>query len=164
VQNINTPFFILLWGRCGSHKRRLGTCYAKLMFLHPARSIGQIACFGASVVQNINTLFLMLGWACAGSTRSVPGHVTPNLCFCILCDLEVMQCVPGHPGHKMLTYYFSCSGWPDVGPTRNPGTRYVELVFLHSVRSGGHVARSGAPGMRKVNTLFFILGWARYVS
>jgi hypothetical protein len=39
--------------------------------------------------------------------------------------------------------------------------RYAELVFLHPVRFGGHVVLSGASGVRKINPLFFILGWGR---
>jgi hypothetical protein len=158
---MSTLFFILWWARCGSHKRCAGTRYAELVFLYPARFGGHIACSGASGVQNVDALFLMLWWARVGPTRSVPGHVTPYMCCCILCDLEVAQCVPGRLGREMPMHHFSCSGWPGAGPTRSAGIRYAELVFLHSVRSGGHVAHSGASGMRKVNALFFILGWAR---
>jgi hypothetical protein len=39
--------------------------------------------------------------------------------------------------------------------------RYAKLVFLHSVRFGGHVACSSAPVVQIVNALFFILGWAQ---
>jgi hypothetical protein len=41
-----------------------------------------------------------------------------------------------------------------------PRTHYAEFVFLHSVRSRGHVAHSGASRVQNVNTVFFILGWA----
>jgi hypothetical protein len=41
---------------------------------------------------------------------------------------------------------------------KHAGTHYVEIVFLHPVRSAGHVVRSGASGARNVNTLFFMLG------
>jgi hypothetical protein len=48
------------------------------------------------------------------STKSVPGHVTPNMCFCILRDLRVTLCIPVHSGHKTSTHYFSCSGRPSA--------------------------------------------------
>jgi hypothetical protein len=32
-------------------------------------------------------------------------------------------------------------------------------MFLHSVRSGGHVARSSASEVQNVNTLFSFMGW-----
>jgi hypothetical protein len=74
-------------------------------------------------------------FSCSGatdtdSTKSVTGHVTPNMCFCIRygfqkkhdgtrytelaffirCDLRVTYCIALHPGRETLTQYFSCSG------------------------------------------------------
>jgi hypothetical protein len=37
MQNVDTLFFILVWEWYGFHKRRDGTHYAKLVFLHPVR-------------------------------------------------------------------------------------------------------------------------------
>jgi hypothetical protein len=46
----------------------------------------------------------------AVSIKSVSGHVTLNLCFCIRWDLRVMYCIPVHPGRETSKHYFSCLG------------------------------------------------------
>jgi hypothetical protein len=40
------------------------------------------------------------------------------------------------------------------------GEQYTKLVFLHLVRSVGHIVCSGASEVQNVNALFFMLGWA----
>jgi hypothetical protein len=42
--------------------------------------------------------------------------------------------------------------------------RYLELVFLHSVRSMGHVVHSGVSGVQNIVALFFIPDWFRHGS
>jgi hypothetical protein len=83
VRNIDALFFILGWARCSLHKMRARTRYAKLVFLNLVGSMGHVAHFGMFGARNVDTLFFMLVWARCGFIKSMPGHVTPNLCFCI---------------------------------------------------------------------------------
>jgi hypothetical protein len=60
-------------------------------------------------------------------------------------------------------YYFSCSGGPSLVSIKSAlGHVYDELVFLHPVGSARHILNSGAFGPRKVEALFFMLGWDQY--
>jgi hypothetical protein len=60
------------------------------MCFHPVGSVGHVVHFGVSGAQNIDVLFFILEWPDAVSIKSTPGHITLNLCFCILWDLRVM--------------------------------------------------------------------------
>jgi hypothetical protein len=81
---------MLGWDRCEFHKKRDGTCYAELVCLDLVGSAGHVMHSGASVVRNIDALFLCSGDSGKDSTKSVSGHITPNLCFCIRWNLWVM--------------------------------------------------------------------------
>jgi hypothetical protein len=85
LQNIDVLFFI--WDRCRYHKKHTQTCYIELLILHPVRSVGHVVRSSVSGPQNVDALFFMLKWAQCRYRKSTLGHVTPNLCFCIPCDL-----------------------------------------------------------------------------
>jgi hypothetical protein len=55
---------MLGWDRYGLNKKRDGTHYTKLVFLHTVRSVGQVVHSGASGVRNVTALFVTLGWDC----------------------------------------------------------------------------------------------------
>jgi hypothetical protein len=61
ARNIDALFFMLRWDRYGFDKKRIRTCYAKLMFLHPVESVGHIVHSGASRARSVDALFFMLG-------------------------------------------------------------------------------------------------------
>jgi hypothetical protein len=89
VRNAEAQIFMLWWARCGSHKKRAGTHYVELVFgimYDPEVTLRILVRPGCETSTHY---FLFPGGPRAGLTRSAPGHVTPNLCFCIPCDLEV---------------------------------------------------------------------------
>jgi hypothetical protein len=64
------------------------------------------------------------------SIKSAPRHITPNLCFCIRCDLRVMYYILELSGHKMSIHYFSYSGGPGVVSIKSaPGHVTPNLCF-----------------------------------
>jgi hypothetical protein len=41
-RNIDALFFMLRWAPCGFHKKQVGTCYSKLVFLDLVGSAGHV--------------------------------------------------------------------------------------------------------------------------
>jgi hypothetical protein len=62
ARKVDALFFILEWVRYGFQKKRIETCCATLVFLHPVGYVGLVVHFCASGAQNIDTLFCMLRW------------------------------------------------------------------------------------------------------
>jgi hypothetical protein len=62
VRNVDTLFFLLGWDWYGFHKKRVETCYAKLLFLHLVESAGHVVHCCASEARNVDALFFLLGW------------------------------------------------------------------------------------------------------
>jgi hypothetical protein len=89
VRNADALIVMLGWSECGFHKKHVGRCYAKLMFLHPVGSTGHVSHYGASGHKISEHYFSCLGGLDAVSIKSVSGHVTLNLYFCIRWDLQV---------------------------------------------------------------------------
>jgi hypothetical protein len=61
------------WTRCGFHKKRVETRYAKLVMLHPAESASHIVHSDTSEVPNVDALFFMLSWTQCGSHKRCTG-------------------------------------------------------------------------------------------
>jgi hypothetical protein len=108
---------MLRWAHDSFHKKRTGTRYANLVFLHPVGSAGHMVNSGASRLRNINALFFMLGWDWYGFDKK-----------------------------RARTLVFMIR-WDRCGLNKKcAGTCYSKLIFLQPVGPVGHVVHSGASG------------------
>jgi hypothetical protein len=139
TQNIHALFVMLGWARCGAHKKRIRTRHAKLVFLHPCRSAGHVVRSSASRAQNIDALFSSLGGLDVGPTKSVLGHVTLNLYFCIQCDLRGTWCILVHLRREMLTHYFHVRmGLMRIPKKHVRETSHRTCTFAYNAIYGSH--------------------------
>jgi hypothetical protein len=76
------------WDRYRFDKKWTGTCYAKLVFLHLLGYAGHVVHSSVYGVRNVGA-FSGLGGPVVVYIKSVPGHVMPTLCFCVLWDVRV---------------------------------------------------------------------------
>jgi hypothetical protein len=82
-RNMIALFFKIGWDQYRFDKKRSGTRYAELVFLHPVGSAGHVVHSDASGrVMSMHYFSCSCGPG-AISIKSAPGHVTPNLCFCM---------------------------------------------------------------------------------
>jgi hypothetical protein len=72
--------------------------------------MGYVVHSDAPGARNGNALFSYSGGTGIDMTKSAPGHITLNLCFCIRLDLWVTVCILVCPGREMSTLYVLCSG------------------------------------------------------
>jgi hypothetical protein len=75
--------FILLCARCRSHKKRAGTYYTKLVFLHPVGFVSHVVRSSAFVREMSMLYYSRSGGPGMDPNKSVQGHITSTLCFCI---------------------------------------------------------------------------------
>jgi hypothetical protein len=73
ARNINAQFFLLRWALCGFCKKRRGTRYTELVFMHRVGSAGHIVHAGAFRARIVNALFFMLGWDRYGFNKKNAG-------------------------------------------------------------------------------------------
>jgi hypothetical protein len=74
---------MLEWDQYGFDKMGTRACTAEPVFLHPVGFVGHVVDSVASMCKTSTHYFSCSGGTDLDSTKSVLGHVTPNLCFYI---------------------------------------------------------------------------------
>jgi hypothetical protein len=128
---------------------------SNLCFLHPVGFAGHVVHFDASGAQNVDALFFMLEWPGTVSIKSTAGHITPNLCFSIRWNLQVMECISVLPVHKMSMHYFSyLDGAGAVYKKSASGHITPNLCFSSGRICGSHCAFRCSRGTKCRRTIF----------
>jgi hypothetical protein len=144
VRNINALFFMLGWDQYRFHKKRAGTRYAKLVFLHLVGCAGHIVHSGASTLRNIDALFSCSGGTCTDSTKSASGHVMPNLCFTsggICGSRKAVWCVRGEK--RLHTIFHAKVGPIQIQQKARQDMLCRTCVFASSWMYGSRSERPG---------------------
>jgi hypothetical protein len=74
-------FFMLGWDRYGFDKKRAGTHYAELVFLHPVGFVGHVILSYASWAGNMKELYFTHGWERYGFDKNRTGTHYAELVF-----------------------------------------------------------------------------------
>jgi hypothetical protein len=91
--------------------------------------------------------------------KHTPGHIVPNLCFCVRWDLRVTKFILVRPGSIFHAWMGRCGI-----QKKHAQTCYAEHVFLHHVGSVGHVAHFRASGAQMSMSYFSCSGGSGAVS
>jgi hypothetical protein len=69
----------------------------------------------------------------ADPIKSMPGHVTSDLCFYIQCDLWATHFIRLRPGRKRWMHYFSCLGGSRVDAIKSASGHVMPTCIFASV-------------------------------
>jgi hypothetical protein len=98
-RNIDALFFKIRWAWYGFHKKRIGTHYAELVFLHLVGSADHVVCSGASDPRNVDAQFFMLGWdQCRFNKKCAETHYAKDV------SKDVFLHPVGYAGHVVHSH------------------------------------------------------------